>query len=194
MAKSSILKPICLVAVIVSAVFLEGFIFYAKPKLAYDVSSLKGASKNVSIYVEDFKDAREDKGGGSIGEVCNAFFKTGDVKEPSDIGEWATDAFKKELTNAGYDISNDPSCRLKMEGKILSIYASLRMSYEAKVVIAIKMMNGQSVLLEKMYTGSYKRTEMMQMDISKGISNALAESLKKAIGQALGDVNSLEAK
>jgi hypothetical protein len=80
--KINSVKLMHLIMLIASMLFLVGFIFYAKPNLVYEVSSPKSELKNVLICVEDFKDVRDDKGSGSIGEVCNAFFKTGDVKEP----------------------------------------------------------------------------------------------------------------
>lgn len=178
------------IALISSVFFLEGFIFYAKPELDYDKASLpRSDPKNISIYVEDFKDVRNDKGGGAIGEVCNAFFKTGDVKEPNGIEEWATDAFKKELVNAGYNVL-DTSSSLQIKGKILSLYVSVGMKYEASVTVSIALINNSSTIFEKMYTGSYKKSEILQMDISKGASKALNAGLKDAIKQCLSDINS----
>jgi hypothetical protein len=193
MRRANSLRPHYLILVAILAFFMEGFIFYAKPKLAYNTSSPRSRSNNIAVYVENFKDARNEKGRGVIGETCNAFFKTGDVKEPDGIEEWAADAFKKELKSAGYAISDDPSCPLRLRGKVLSLYASLHMQYDSGATISITLISNGKVLLEKIYTGSNKTVKLVQLDISKGVSDSLNTSLKDAIKQSLADINSAVA-
>ncbi len=193
MRRADSFRPHYVILVIILSFFMVGFIFYAKPKLAYNTSSPRSASNNIAIYVETFQDARNEKGSGVIGEVCNAFFKTGDVKEPDGIEDWAADAFKKELTNAGYAISDNPSCLLRLRGKVLSLYSSLHMQYDSGATISITLISNGKTLFEKMYTGSNKTVQLVQMDISKGVSNSLNTSLKDAIKQSLADIKSAVA-
>ena len=176
--------------VAISIFFVTGCaIFNAKPNLRYSTIIPKSSSIGGSIYVSDFKDSRTDKNKGIIGEIYNGYgIKCGEVEEPSNITTWVTDAFKSELENAGYEIS-DSNKNMIIKGEIISLSASEFYSYQATIYIKVSVMKNGTIVLDKTYKGDSSKLDMLQFSYKKGIEEALMTSLQQAIKQVIEDID-----
>jgi len=166
---------------------LQGFMFYAKPTLVYESTAEKQQNNGILIQLDKFKDERTNKGSGAIGETCNAFFKTGDVKEPDNISEWVTDALKQELNAAGYSI-NDKPAQIVISGTIIEVSADFRMKTESSIILSVKVMQNNSVLLEELYNSACEEFQVGQFDISKGVSEILEKNLQQIMSKVMKDI------
>jgi len=178
--------------IVISIFFLTGCaVFNAKPSLQYSTIVLKSNLVSGSAYVNDFKDSRPDKGTGIIGEISNGYgIKCGEVKEPSDITAWVTNALKSELKNAGYETA-ESSKNMIINGEILSLCASSCYTYQATIYLKISVEKNSAVVLDKTYKGDSNKLDILQFSYKKGIEEALTASLQQAIGQLIEDINKI---
>ena len=155
------------------------------PLLGYTPVVKGSGPKNVTLYVEKFKDERTDKN--IIGNVRNGWgLKTADVITDTTIAEWVTDAFKTELGNDGYVVSKDRT-ELTAGGEVITVYCDSYLQYEGNVTLGVVLKKGDQVILDKKYTG--KATNFNWAATAKSYGLTVEQSLQSAMKQILTDVD-----
>ncbi len=160
------------------------------PLLSYKPVSTSSGPRNVTVFVDNFKDERTEKN--VIGHVRNGWgLKTADVVTDTNISQWVTDALKSELGNAGYIVAKDRT-ELTAGGEILNVYCDSYMQYEGKVDLEIMLKKGDQVLLNKKYSGKANNFNWAATAKSYGLT--VEQSLQSAMRQIISDINNLTAK
>lgn len=188
------LKAKYLILAVLFSIVLQGCtvsIFTARPTLLYTPVMPKGVSKNISIYVDEFKDNRPDVTSGIIGEIRSAYLiKSGVIEEPLNLVSGVTKAFKEELHNSGYLLSSAEGSDVTIAGEILDLSAEHFPGFGAKILIEIKVIkNGETILNKEYFGESYRMS--MALSVDRAFSIVLEESLQIAIKQAVEDIVSL---
>jgi len=123
-----------------------------RPTLAYSIILPAAPKNNITIKVAPFKDERtwsKEK----IGDVRNGYgMRCADIIPQNSEEEWLADAFKKELTNAGYIISNETNTVATLEGTAHEIYVNAYMNYGGRLKLSIVLKKSDKVVLSKEYS------------------------------------------
>lgn len=178
-----------LMAVIGFMAFLLGGCAFGtrRPLLEYRAVTANSQPKNITIYVERFKDERTEKN--VIGHVRNGWgLKTADVVTDTDISQWVTDALKAELGNGGYIVAKDRT-KLTAEGEVITVYCDSFMQYEGTVTLGIVLKRNGEVLIDKKYNG--KATNLNWAATSQGYGKTVEQSLQNVMKQILSDINQI---
>ena len=155
------------------------------PLLEYKVVTANSQPKNITVYVENFKDERTEKN--LIGNVRNGWgLKTADVVTDTDIAEWVTDALKTELGNGGYVVAKDRT-ELIAGGEVLTVYCDSYMQYEGNVTLGMVLKRNGETLIDKKYTG--KATNLNIAATAKSYGKTVEQSLQNAMKQIISDIN-----
>ena len=175
-----------IVLMLLLALQISGCAFGTRhPLLTYTPLAKSSEPRNISVYVEPFKDERTERN--VIGHVRNGWgMKTADVVTDTDISQWVTDALKTELGNGGYVVVKDRT-DLVAGGEVITVYCDSFMQYEGTVTLgAILKKNGET-LIDKKYTG--KATNLNWAATAKSYGLTLDKSLQNAMQQIIADIN-----
>ena len=172
-----------LIVLVASSVFLSGCA--ATPKIGYKVDSARQASKNVEIKIEKFVDNRTGREQGVIGGVYNGYgMRMGDVHEPANLIQSLEDAFKAELENSGYTMSQE-SRDLIIQGFIEAISCEIANAQNSTFVVRIRATDKSEEVLNNTYQG--KKSIFMTFDTS--CSDALNAAMKDLIKKFVKDLD-----
>ncbi len=156
-----------------------------RPLLEYNPVTANSQPKNITVYVETFKDERTEKN--VIGHVRNGIgIKTADVVTDTDIAQWITSALKAELGNGGYIVAKDRT-ELVAGGEVLTVYCDSFLQYEGTVTVGVVLKKNDTVLIDKKYTG--KANNLNWAATAKSYGKTLEQSLQNAMKQIVGDIN-----
>lgn len=157
-----------------------------RPLLEYNpIIRTSPEPRNVTVYVENFKDERADKS--IIGNVRNGWgIKTADVVTDSNVAEWITGALKAEFGNYGYVVAKDRT-ELQAGGEVLTVYCDSFMQYEGEVRLGVVLKKNNEILLDKKYTG--RASNMNWAATAKSYAKTLEQSLQNAMSQIMSDIN-----
>ena len=122
-----------------------------KTSLGYTSVIEKQENKNISLKIEEFEDKRPD--GQQVGALRNLYgMPIVKIVTDDNIPNWVMNAFKIELTNAGYSIANaDSSPDYLIEGKIIKAFASTYFIYHGRMTIEISLKRGEDIVFQKVY-------------------------------------------
>jgi len=163
-------------------------VYIARPTLQYTTIIPRSPSTDIAIYVSDFDDIRPNKGSGYIGTVSLGPTHYDGIVEPPNIAPWVTDAFKDELLNAGFRLSQRADS-LNLKGEILSLSASNKVgAFDAAVVLRMRITRDNAVLLDKTYDGKAHKFVLAAVSLRPDCEEVLKESLQQVIRQAIGDI------
>lgn len=172
--------------VLILSLMISGCAFGTRhPLLQYHPVTANANPKNITLFVEKFKDERTEKN--VIGHVRNGWgMKTAEVVTDTNIADWVTEALKSELGNGGYIVAKDRT-ELTTGGEVLRVYCDSYMQYEGEVTISVILKKGETVLLNKKYTGSAKNFNWAATAESYG--KTVEQSLQSAMKQLIDDLN-----
>ncbi len=155
------------------------------PLLSYTPVSTSAQPRNITIYVETFKDERTEKN--VIGNVRNGWgLKTADVVTDTSVSEWITNALKAELGNGGYVVAKD-RVELAAGGEVITVYCDSFLQYEGTVTLGVVLKRNAEVLIDKKYTG--KATNLNWASTAKSYGATLELSLQNTMKQIISDIN-----
>jgi len=153
------------------------------------------AATGVEIALAEFSDKRGEKK--VIGDTQNAYgMRMADVIAVNDVPTWVTGAVRSEMQAAGYTVVDEPSAEeaarvLMVSGEVVKVYTTAYWSYEADVRFHALVQKGETVLLDKVYSGegsegtNWAATE-------KAYGHSLALALQDAARKFVGDLRALE--
>lgn len=157
--------------------------------ITLDYQALKKPYKNkeVSVYIQKFKDEREDKT--YIGKAKNFITPhLASVETKTNISSWMTEALKAELKQAGFTISKDPTTPFQVSGKILKVFSEASLNFEGEIEAYIAVKINQKVVLDKVYYFTAK--ELNIRGAPEYFKKNLEDSLRGLLGQIVQDVDS----
>jgi hypothetical protein len=150
-----------------------------KTNLCYTPVIEQQEKNQINLKVEAFEDLRSE--GQQIGANRNLYWMP-IIKIVTDdsIPEWVNNAFKTELTNAGYSIVDTlEENHYLLEGKIIKLFADTHLLYHARMGVKISLKKGNEILFEKIY-----RTNK-----GGGISKTLEYNLQEICKLSVDDIN-----
>jgi hypothetical protein len=118
---------------------------------AYNPVIEEHEKNNISLKIKGFEDVRPE--GRQIGANRNLYWMPL-IKIVTDdsIPDWVTNAFKVELTNAGYSIvDSDFENNYSLEGKIIKLFANTHFLYHGRMAVEISLKKGDETLFQKLY-------------------------------------------
>lgn len=159
-----------------------------KPMLTYTTTLPAVSKNNIAVKVLPFKDERtwsKDK----IGDVKNAYgMRCADIIPQNNVSEWITDALKKELSNAGYSVSDDSTVSNTIEGAVLEVYTDAYWNYGGRVRLSIALKRGGKMLFHKQYSAE-KNCGMQWAATAASFAKTLELTLQDAMQQIIPDIN-----
>jgi hypothetical protein len=122
-----------------------------KAPLGYTPVIEKQEENHISLKIEEFDDLRAE--GQKIGALRNGFgMPIVKIITDESVPNWVTNAFKMELTNAGYSIVDTHSAdSYLIEGKIIKAFASSYVLYHGSMVVEIFLKKNDQVIFQKIY-------------------------------------------
>jgi uncharacterized lipoprotein YajG len=155
--------------------------------LNYSSLTPQKTSKKVVVYVEKFKDEREDKE--TIGNLSN-FFKNNfsEVKTTSNISKWVSSGLKEELQREGFEISNDSDSRNKISGKILKVSSNTSLESEGKIEVYIAVKIDNKIVSDKVYQFSSRKFNLR--GTPESFEKSLEDSLRGILGKVTREIDS----
>jgi uncharacterized lipoprotein YajG len=159
-----------------------------KPLLTYS-TILSAAPKNdIVVKVHPFKDERtwsKEK----IGDVKNGYgMRCADIIPQNDVAEWITDAFKKELTNAGYTVTDDVNTTATIEGVVLEVYVDAWMNYGGRVKLNMVLKKGEKSILDKEYYAT-KNCGLNWAATAETYGKTIQLTLQDLLSKVIPDIN-----
>lgn len=118
---------------------------------AYTPVIKEQAKNNISLKIERFEDVRPE--GQQIGAHRNLYWMPViEIVTDDSIPDWVMNAFKMELTNAGYSIvDSDFENNYLLEGKIIKLFANTHLLYHGRMAVEISLKKGDKTFFQKLY-------------------------------------------
>ncbi|MDQ7779771.1 MAG: YajG family lipoprotein [Planctomycetota bacterium] len=121
------------------------------PMLSYDAALSPASPNGAAVTVGDFADQRtwsRDK----IGDIRNGFgMKCADIVPRNSVTDWIREAFIKELSNAGYTISDADSTTPVINGIVLDVYTNSLVNFVGRVRLKVILTKDGQEVLNKEY-------------------------------------------
>ncbi len=138
-------------AILASSIFVLLTGCTKKVDLSYTPIYPTQSPNNIQLVVNSFKDNRVDQQ--EIGSHRNLYgMPIIKIKTDDSVPNWMTDAFKAELTNAGYTILNqDQGSDYEIEGKIHQVYTTSYMIYHGRMHVEITLKQNDAIIFQKEY-------------------------------------------
>ena len=143
---------------------------------------------NISLKIKEFVDLRPE--GQQIGANRNLYWMPL-IKIVTDdsIPDWVTNAFKMELTNAGYSIvDSDFENNYLLEGKIIKLFANTHFLYHGRMAVEISLKKGDAILFQKLYK-TKEDGGINWMTRDSMCAKTLKYNLQEVCRRAIADVN-----
>ncbi len=177
------------VLLFVLVLLLSGCAFGTRrPMLTYSTILPAAPKNNITIKVAPFKDERTwstEK----IGDVRNGYgMRCADIIPQNSEEEWLADAFRKELTNAGYVISDDTNTAVTLEGTALDIYVNAYMNYGGRLKLNIVLKKSDKVILSKEYSAE-RNCGMAWASTAASFGKTLEITLQDIMKKIIPDIN-----
>lgn len=178
----------------VLALFMSGCAFGTRrPMLTYSTVLPAAPKNNITIRVAPFKDERtwsKEK----IGDVRNGYgMRCADIIPQNSEEEWLADAFKKELTNAGYVISDGTNTAVILEGIAHDIYVNAYMNYGGRLKLNIVLKKSDKVILSKDYSAE-TNCGMAWASTVASFGKTLEITLQEIMKKIIPDINKVLLK
>ncbi|MCF7806662.1 MAG: hypothetical protein K9M07_04765 [Simkaniaceae bacterium] len=143
---------------------------------------------HIALNVPTFDDAREY--GQYVGALRNGLWMpVVKIHTDDSIPGWMTNAFKTELTNAGYTIlDEEDNSHYVLEGKILHAFAHTYFIYHGKMHIQISLKHNSDVIFQKDYV-TKKSGGINWMASPAHCMNTLEFNLQEICQQFITDFN-----
>jgi uncharacterized lipoprotein YajG len=173
----------------VLAIVLSGCAFGTRrPMLTYSVILPAASKNNIAIKVEPFKDERtwsKEK----LGDVRNGYgMRCADIIPQNSVTEWLTDAFKKELANAGYTVSEDQNTDINLEGIALEVYVNAYMNYGGRIKLKVTLKKNDKEILSKEYSEE-KNCGMAWASTAASFGKTIELTLQDLMKKIIPDIN-----
>lgn len=156
---------------------------------ALPASATQNIPQRGAVVVEPFTDERPDKS--VIGAARNTYYmRAADAVTTSDIGRWATDALKIELTRSGYRVvaaSGATQDMPRISGRVTEVNCDSYLTYDGTVTFAGVVKAGQTELLQGIYSARGNGGGNLVGD-SPGFARCLNDALGKALQIFLADL------
>ena len=155
------------------------------PNIGYKVEPIRQPAKNVSVKVNAFVDNRISRGQGVIGGVYNGYgMRLGDIFEPNGTVRALENAFKAELANSGYQLTEEAR-DIVIESFVESISCEISSTQNSTFAVHFKVTDKSQEVLNKVYQG--KKSIWMTFD--QTCSDALNSSMKELIKNFIKDLD-----
>ncbi len=182
------------VILFVLALSMSGCAFGTRrPMLTYSAVLPVAPKNNITIKVAPFKDERtwsKEK----IGDVRNGYgMRCADIIPQNSEEEWLADAFKKELTNAGYVISDGINTAVILEGIAHDIYVNAYMNYGGRLKLNIVLKKSDKVILSKDYSAE-TNCGMAWASTAASFGKTLEITLQEIMKKIIPDINKVLLK
>ena len=173
---------------IVFVLFMSGCAFGTRrPTLNYTVVLPAASQNNITVKVAEFKDDRtwsKEK----VGDVKNMYgMRCADIVPQNSVTGWVTDALKKELSNAGYTVT-DEKASSSIEGAVLEVYTDAVWNYGGRVRLNVTLKkDGKEILFRE-----YKAQENCGVNwaaTAKSYGKSLETALQGVMKQVIPDIN-----
>lgn len=107
--------------------------------------------KHISLAVEEFEDKRSNSK--TIGDLKDVLGITlAEVTTTQSVPLWMMNAFKTELSNAGYLVVEPSSTEsYSVKGKILKVFNRTRFKRDSCIVIDLALKRDQEIVFQKTY-------------------------------------------
>lgn len=175
---------------VVSSIFLfiSGCAFgNRRPCLTYTPFSSSQPGNNITLRVIPFEDSRQFKD--TVGYSRNGFgMPCAKVIPQNSVTEWVTSALKLELTNAGYNTSEQEDVSDVIEGEVLDIFCDTYMSYEGRAMLKVVLKKDGKVILDKNYSAN-KTGGINWAATASSFAKTLDETLQDVLRQVVFDIN-----
>lgn len=179
-------KSICLFVLLL---FMSGCAFGTRrPMLTYSTAVPTASKNSIVIKVGDFKDERtwsKEK----IGDVRNGYgTRCAEIIPQNSVIEWIRDAFKKELLNAGYTISEVSNDAITVEGSVLEVYVDAVVNYAGRIKLNIILQKGEKKVLNKEYYAA-KVSGMNWAARAATYEKTIELTLQELMSKVIPDIN-----
>lgn len=159
-----------------------------RPMLTYSTTFPAAPKNNIAIKVGPFKDERTWSKV-KIGDVRNGYgMRCADIIPQNNVTEWIRGAFKKELTNAGYNVSDDLNTTTTLEGAVLEVYVNAYMNYGGRVKLNIVLRRGNESVLSKEYSAE-KNCGMAWASTAASFGKTIEMALQDVMKKIVPDIN-----
>jgi uncharacterized lipoprotein YajG len=171
------------------AILISGCAFGTRrPMLTYSTILPAASKNNITIKVAPFKDERawsKEK----IGDVRNGYgMRCADIIPQNSEEEWLTEAFKKELENAGYSITDTVKPDVTLEGTALDIYVNAYWNYGGRLKLNIILKRSDRVILSKEYSAE-KNCGTAWASTAESFGKTLEMTLQDLMKKIIPDIN-----
>lgn len=155
------------------------------PNIGYKIDPVAAPSKNVDVKVNSFTDGRSTREMGVIGGLYNGYgMRMGDVFEPQGLVRSLENAFKAELANSGYKVT-DESKDIVIDGVVEGISCEIRNGQNSSFVVRFKVSDRSQEVINKTYQG--KKTIHITFDTSG--SDSINAAMKQLIKNFIKDLD-----
>jgi hypothetical protein len=121
-----------------------------KTSLGYSPVIQQQEKNHIDLTIGEFEDKREE--GQQIGALRNIFgMPIIKIITDDNVPHWVMNAFKMELTNAGYSIVSSYPVSYVIEGKIIKAYASTYFLYHGSMIVELSLKKNDQVIFQKIY-------------------------------------------
>ena len=159
-----------------------------KPLLTYTATLPTASKNNIAIKVATFKDERtwsKEK----IGDVKNGYgMRCADIIPQNSVTGWIENAFKTELSNAGYTISDDASTATTLEGTVLDVYVNAYMNYGGRIKLNVVLKKDNNIILSKEYF-SEKNCGPAWASTEASFAKTIETTLQDVMKNIIPDIN-----
>ena len=154
--------------------------------LKYTPVIQKQQAKNITICIKPFQDKRAVTDvGRSYGMIGNVSSKA--VAENS-VVDWAADALKSELQNAGYNIACDETVKNIIEGDVIEVLCETVFIYHGKITLQIFLKQNNKEIFKEIYSLKKKGGANLGTT-TKGYNDTLNITLQEIIKLMIDDIN-----
>jgi len=178
-----------ILVLLVCVLFVSGCAFGTRrPTLNYTVALPSEPQNNIAIKVNEFTDERtwnKEK----IGDVKNAYgMRCAEIIPQNSVVAWVTDALKKELVNAGYNISDNQAVSSVAQGAVLEAYVDAYWNYGGRVRLKVALKKDGKDVLNKEYSVQ-KNCGINMAARAASYAKTLEMTLQEVMKQVIPDIN-----
>jgi hypothetical protein len=149
------------------------------PKIHYVPKHAPLKTNSVSVWIQNFEDARTVIEKNVLGGVYNGYgMRLGDVQEPGGMIASIRDAFAAELQNRGYALVNDDK-DLVVQATVQTVTCDMSNVRLANLVVRLIVCDKGKEVVNKIYTGNASIFFTLDMTCSEPLGKALEDIVKK---------------
>jgi hypothetical protein len=102
----------------------------------------------------------------------------------NNVNQWATDALKKELENAGYTVTGENDTQNVVDGAVFDIFCDTYMTYEGRVNVKVSLKKKGETIFDKNYSATQSggvNWAATEASFAKTLELTLQEAIKQAV-------------